>query len=66
MRNASWDSFADPIIIALIALAILVGTGFAMCKVMGLEIKALGRFIGYISIIALSFLLVASILSRFF
>ena len=50
MRNASWDSFSDPIVIALIALAILIGTGFAMCKVMGLEYKALGRFIGYIAI----------------
>ncbi len=66
MRNASWDSVADPFIIAFIGLVVLVGTGFAVCKVMGLEYKALGHFVGFTGVIVLSFLFVAEVLSRFF
>lgn len=66
MRNAGVDGFTDVLLIALIGIFVLVGTGFAMCKVMGWDTKALVGLATTVLVVSLSFLLVAQVLTFFF
>ena len=65
MRNASIDSFEVLIVIA-VGLIILAVVGYAMCKVLGLEIKVISNFAGMLLTIIIGFLIVAQIIIFFF
>ena len=65
MRNASIHS-GDLLVVIALGLIILAVVGYAMCKVMGVEIKAIGKFSGITLTIIVGFLIVAQIMMFFF
>jgi hypothetical protein len=65
MRNASFDSMWEIVLVVSIGILILTAVGYAICKIMGLDRKAFGGFVGIIIVIILSFLLAARVLISF-
>lgn len=65
MRHASIDGLEVLIVIA-VGLLILAAVGYAMCRVMGLDVRAFSRFTGMILVIIVAFLIVAQAMMFFF
>jgi hypothetical protein len=65
MRHASFDGF-EVLIVIVVVLLILAAVGYAMCKVLGLDMKAFSKFNGTILVIVIAFLIVAQIMMFFF
>ena len=65
MRNASFESIWEMVLVVLIGVIILAAVGYAICKIMGLDRKAIAGFCGGTIVVALSFLLAAKALISF-
>jgi len=65
MRNASLDSI-EILVIVLVGLAILAGVGYAVCRAMGLDKKAIFEFTRTNVVIVGAFLLAAYLLTFLF